>query len=319
MKYNSESLTTESGPSPSTHETSQSHEIFDPHTLGIATATFYPTWSPELPAEGEEASPDKVRGDLALETIQAAIEQGYQIAVVDGGSSPAFQEALRLTAATVEDERERGMSASRRQAFESVSTMDGVEVICWTEPEKISMVRDCMELAVQPIVDGEADIVVTHRMSLDSYPDYQAEFETTSNTAWNGMLRRRGLLSENDPDLDGWSGPRIFRNDPEIVELFMDKYKYKSEHSARSQDETELWPNAIFLPIVAALDKGLRVKSVDVPYEHPAVQTANEVDSDAFRAKRARQKKVILAATRHLLHLQHYDGVENDSTQLRRF
>lgn len=63
----------------------------------MATTTFYPSWEPG-PSDAN-ASADKVRGDLALKTIKAAADNGYQIAVVDGGSSPAFLEAVKASRA----------------------------------------------------------------------------------------------------------------------------------------------------------------------------------------------------------------------------
>lgn len=292
----------ESAEAPKTRE-----RVIKGHEIGVATATFYPTWE-KISNVSSDASVDQVRGDLALETIHAAIENGYQLAVVDGGSSPDFIEMLGLMGVTVEAERERGMSASRRQAFEIVQGMDGVEVICWTEPEKLAIARDCIDEAAKPILDGVADIVVPKRgaEAFATYPDYQVEFEMTSNHLWNDILKRHHLLLEDAEELDAWIGPRLFKNDPEVVDLFMGKYEYVSDiQSGLKKDAPELWPNAIFLPLVAALHKGYRVMSVDVPYRHPASQTANEQDSKTFRAKRAIQQENILKTTIHFIrHLE---------------
>lgn len=281
--------------------------LIEGHEIGVATATFYPTWEKSSDVS-PDASVDQVRGDLALETIHAAIENGYQLAVVDGGSSPDFIEMLGLMGVAVEAEREKGMSASRRQAFEIVSEMDGVEVICWTEPEKLAITRDCIKEAVKPIIDGRADIVVPRRddEAFATYPEYQVKFEKASNHLWNDILKRHRLLPEDAEELDAWIGPRLFKNDPDIVDLFMGKYEYTSDvQSGLRRDAPELWPNAIFLPLVAALHKGYRVMSVDIPYRHPASQTANEQDSEAFRAKRATQQENILKTTIHFIrHLE---------------
>lgn len=135
-----------------------------------------------------------------------------------------------------------------------------------------------------------------------TYPDYQVEFEQTSDRLWNDILRRHHLLPKDAPDLDAWIGPRFFKNDPEIVELFKGKYEFVSETQSKlKQGAAELWPNALFLPLVAALHQGYRVKSVDVPYRHPAEQTANEQDSEAFREKRRVQQENILKTTVHFI------------------
>ncbi|MBW3538311.1 hypothetical protein KY386_02345 [Candidatus Parcubacteria bacterium] len=284
-------------------ETDQNFEkLIEGNEIGVATATFYPNWEPG--GVDENASVDKVRGDLALKAISAAVANGYQVVVVDGGSSEAFMRAVRDLGADIQDELERGMSASRRQAFEAVSGLDGVKVICWTEPEKVSMTQDCIAEAVQPILNGEADIVVPRRddAAFATYPDYQANFEKTSNHVWNDILRRHNLLPADAPDIDAWIGPRFFRNDQEIVELFKGRYEFISEtQSGLKQDAPELWPNALFLPLVSALHKGYRVRGVDVPYRHPTEQAANEKDSDVFRQKRATQQENILKTTIHFI------------------
>lgn len=289
---------------PAHQNTEPTQETINPHEVGIASTTFYPAWYPG--EAGNNPSADKIRGDIALTTFGEAHGQGYQAVVVDGGSSPEFREALGKTGVAIESEKQRGMSASRRQAFESVSALDDVSIICWTEPEKISIVRDCMPYAVRPIVDGEADIVVPGRdkEALATYPAYQVEFETTSNRIWNNILRRHGLLPQDAPDLDAWIGPRLFRNDPEIAKLFETKYEYVADtQSGLKKDTPELWPNALFLPLVAALKQGYRVIGVDVPYRHPAEQTDLERDNEAFRQKRAFQQATILKTTVHFVRL----------------
>jgi hypothetical protein len=274
------------------------------HEIGVASATRYPEW--EAGESGGAPSTDKVRGDLALETFTEAVRNGYQVVVVDGGSSPAFMEALKATGVKVEAERERGMSASRRQAFGEVAALEGVKIICWTEPEKVAIAKDCIPIAVQPILGGKADIVIPKRdeEAFATYPDYQVKFETDSNRSWNDILRRHDLLPADAPDLDAWIGPRFFKNEPDIVKLFKGKYEFKSDKTSRlKKDAPELWPNALFLPIVAALHDGYRVASVDVPYRHPAIQTANEQDSEVFEDKRAEQQENILKTTIHFIRL----------------
>lgn len=276
--------------------------LIDGKEIGVATTTFYPNWEPG--DGGETPSIDKVRGDLALKAINAATANGYQIVVVDGGSSEAFVHAVNDLGVDVQGEVERGMSSSRRQAFEVVSGLEGVKVICWTEPEKVSITQDCIARAVQPILDGDADIVVPTRDedAFGTYPDYQADFEKTSNHLWNDILRRHDLLSDDAAEIDAWIGPRFFRNDPKIVQLFKEKYEFISDtQSGLKQDAPELWPNALFLPLVAALHKGYKVQGVDVPYRHPAEQTAIEQDSDVFRQKRATQQENILKTTIHFV------------------
>lgn len=283
------------------HDTSHEVEV-EPRSIAIATTTFYPKWYPG--EVGDHYVVDKVRGDLALHLVREAQDKGYFVAVIDGGSSLAFKSEMEKTGVAVQPEVGRGMSASRRQVFIEASNSKGVKVICWTEPEKVSIVRDCLPNAVLPILNGETDIVVPARdkVSFQSYPDYQAEEEKRANREWNAILKARGFLPEDSPDLDVWFGPKFFRNDPEIIELFLNKYEFrKRELKLDKIVDPELWPNATFLPIVAALHRGLRVKSIPVPYTHPKEQTEIEINNPLFVRKRDLQRKDIIVSTIHFI------------------
>ncbi|MCL5433125.1 MAG: hypothetical protein M1524_03375 [Patescibacteria group bacterium] len=274
----------------------------NPRSIGIATATFYRNWYPG--DVREENKNEKVRGDLALQMISESIGKGFQIAVVDGGSSEAFRHALTDMGITPHAEEEEGMSGSRRQAFKEVSKLDGVKVIAWAEPEKVSIVRDCLPEAALPILQGTADIVVPRRdaAAFSTYPDYQVMYEQRANNLWNTMLRNHNLLPESAEDLDVWFGPRLFKNEPGILNIFLTKYEFNKRETAFDKIiNPELWPNALFLPVARALYRGLRVRSIPVNYRHPNVQTAIEKDSDEFRRKRDIQYKDIIVCTIHLI------------------
>lgn len=282
-----------------------------PRSIVIATTTFYPNYP--------EDDVDKVRGNLALQAIKEAREKGYQVSLVDGGSSPDFKLAAKgIKGITVHPELERGMSASRRQAFVEASELDGAKVICWTEPEKVSIVRDCLPEAIVSILKGEADIVVPSRddKAFRTYPDYQVEEEKGANRRWNATLRARGFLSEDSPDLDVWFGPKFFRNDPKIITLFLHRYEFR-ERGLKLDEiiRPELWPNATFLPIVAALHHGFRVKSVPVPYMHPKEQTEIEVNNPEFVRKRDVQRKNVIGSTIHFIRM--LEGKEGKETRLK--
>jgi glycosyltransferase involved in cell wall biosynthesis len=281
--------------------------------VGIATTTQHRGWQPieAVPLEERATNTDLVRGDLSLATITEALNQGYNVVVVDGGSSDAFLEALASTGAIVqaESKTDPGMSGSRRQAFKAVSKL-AVKVICWTETEKLSMVRDCLAEPVRMILDDEADLVIPSRddEAFATYPDYQVGFEKESNFFWNKILRRHGLMDVDAPDLDAWIGPRIFKNQSELVDLFLNKYAFardrgRTEGKKLAKDSPDLWSNAIFLPVMAAMAKNYRVAGVNVPYRHPEAQTRNETDSPKFLEKREKQQRSILTTTVHFARL----------------
>lgn len=282
-----------------------SHEVeVEPRSIAIATTTFYPKWYPG--EVGNRYIVDKVRGDLALRLLKEGKEKGHQMVVIDNDSSTAFKEEAEKTGVLFQLGIERGMSTGRRQAFQEASVNEAVKVICWTEPEKVFFIRDCLPAVILPILRGEADIVVPKRTeeSYQTYPDYQVVVEKRSNREWNKILRSKGLLVDDQPDLDVWFGPKAFRNDPQILDLFLKKYQFRKRESELDKIiDPELWPNAIFLPIVAALHQGFRVKSVTVPYVHPKEQTEIEVNNPEFTRKRDIQKKNIIVSTIHFIRM----------------
>lgn len=277
---------------------------FEPAIVAIATTTMYPKWYVgELRPGVDEV--DKIRGDLAIETVTVATQFGYQVVVVDGGSSPDFNEQVETLGIKVLGQSRLGMSAGRQEAFEEASQLPGVEIICWTEPEKFSFVKDGVAEAVGPILNKEADVVIPKRdeAAFKTYPAYQAEYEQRANRVWNNVLRSSGYLTERE-NFDVWFGPRVFRNDPELLKLFLRNYSFK-ERGLKIDEvvKPDLWPNATFIPVVAALAEGYKVKSVGVTYEHPQAQTVIEQDSAVFRQKRDRQYKGIVLATIHYIRM----------------
>lgn len=292
-------------------ESLPSHELLHPEEVAIVTSTFYRGW---YPGEVEsEPTADKIRGDLALQTIQTAMEKGYHLVVVDGHVNDSFVEALSNLGVTTLEEEEQTMSGARQQGFQEAAAISNVKVITWTEPEKVSIVQDCVATCVLPILDGEADIVVPKRdeTAFAAYPDYQVDDEKLSNKRWNRALRSAGLLHKDEEDLDAWFGPRFIRNDPALVKLFCDSYEFEPRLDDTTSEpialdklvRPELWANATFLPIIAALEKGYKVKSVDVEYRHPSKQTAVEQGSAEYQRKRAVQRRNIITSTVHLLRL----------------
>lgn len=278
-------------------EKPKSKEIIDPKSIVITTSTFYPNWNPEKASENPSTT---IRGKLAIETIREAIENGYQMVVVDGGSGNLFTLEAESLGAIVFNQDENGMSPGRRQAFREAAKLSEAKVICWTEPEKISIVKDCLPDAIFPIINKEADIVVPSRndASFSTYPDYQVRFEKTANRLWNKVLRRNKLLPDLVEDIDVWFGPKFFRNDPKILSLFLARYNLKrNDFGLYKEANPEDWANATMLPVVAALNEGYKVKTVSVPYRHPPEQTQLEQTSEAFYQKREFQLKTILAIT----------------------
>jgi len=277
--------------------------LFNPRSIGIVTGTFYPTWY-EGDVKGA-VSTDKLRGDLALQTFESAKKQNFQLVVIDGGSSEAFKKALEQNNVYFETQKQKGgYSPARRQGIERAETLQGVKVIAQTEPEKIHIVSDCVQLASLPILKNEADIVVLKRNeeTFLTYPKFQVQQEQKANKLYNAILRAHGLLKDNDPDLDFWFGQRFFSNKPQVRELFKTIYQYRKDNTALDKKiNVEMYSNIQFFPIVEALRRGLRVKSVLVPYRHPQIQTSFEEGNPDFDTKRLTQRRTVVTELVHFI------------------
>lgn len=282
-------------------EPSPEREI-DPHSIAVVTGTYYPTWGTE-----KETGVDTVRGRLALEMIAKAKEKGFQIIVGDVGSSGEFLETLRKEGVVSNTKKGQGMSAARQQTFGEAGELEGVQAIAWTEAEKVSLAEDCVTEGIRPIMDGRADIVIPKRGedAWATYPPFQREIEQRSNRQWNDILRANGILPKDAEDLDMWFGPKFFKNDPDLLKIFMEKYSFEKRGDLALDKlvKPEMYTNALFFPIIQALADGYRVISVPVPYRNPATQTNMEKDNPEFRRKRDVQRKDILTNTIHFIRM----------------
>lgn len=304
-------------------------EPFNPRDIAVATTTFYKGWAPLAEGATREAGDvDGNRGDLALKMLTEAQRQGFQLAVVDGGSSDAFRATLaNVIGKPASDEQQRGMSQSRRQVFGEASALNEARVVAWIEPEKVAMAQgDNLKKAAAPILSGEADVVLPKRdaTAFASYPEHQVPWEQDANRQFNDILRTNGLLPEDAEDLDAWFGPRLFKNTPEVTKFFMHQWERDDTHPDQKEKtmEPELWAGAIFLPVVAKLYEDRlngnppSVVSVPVDYVHPREQKEfEEANEEIFGPKREQQSQNILGATRALVQVFNYDEYGKDGEQ----
>jgi len=114
-------------------DTLPTHEVLHPDSIAIFTTTYYPEWYPGKLQDHREGNVDKIRGDLAIQTVMAARQKGHQLVIIDGGSSADFCQMLTDQGITPSPERERGMSASRRQGMSEATNLQGAEILCWKQ------------------------------------------------------------------------------------------------------------------------------------------------------------------------------------------
>lgn len=240
----------------------------------------------------------KVRGDLAIEMLREAKKKNFQIILIDAGSPKVFLKEITKIGIKVIRSKNQALSPSRQQGFKLASKMKGVKVICWLEPEKVSIPKDCLPQAVLPILNNQADIIIPKRgkTAFSTYPSFQAKIEEVANKKWNSILKKHKLLSKEAEELDIWFGPKFFKNDPKLINIFQKSYQFKDKIQ-----KMDIWSNAIIFPIICALKLGYRVVSTKVHYEHPKQQTAVEKNSGIMRRKRQIQYQSILSTTEYFI------------------
>lgn len=272
-------------------------------SIAIAICTYYPKWyKGKL---GSIKHIDKVRGDLAFLTINKALGFGYQVVVTDGHSSRSFRrELLKIKGVNLIMRRSPKRSVSKRQAIEKASKLPGVKVIVITEPEKVSLI-DFIPQITEPVLNDTADIVVANRndeLFKSSYPDYMYQSEIEANELYNELLKSFGFITKGE-EFDMFFGPRVIKNDKEIIPLFMKKFVFKDKYALLKYFEPEEFSNVLFFPIVEALKKGYKVKTVEVNFIYPDLQKKNEEigDKELFLEKRKSQKMGILIDLMHFV------------------
>src|SRR3990167_8382447 len=282
--------------------------------IAVVLITRYPKWRA---GKGNINNTDKVRGDLALKTIEEALKLGCSVVLADYGSSKKFKkELLKFQGLVLTHRRSSKRSKGRRLAIKTAVKIPGIEAVVLTEAEKVSLITDCLNQVVAPIIQGKADIVILKRnekLFKETYPNYMYESEIEGNETFNEELKSHKLINPHE-SFDMFFGPRVFKNDKKILAIFMKEYIFKVDHLAFPKwyfDAEEL-SNTNFFPAVAALRKGYKVISVEVPFKYPHIQKLNEEGKNRhfFEEKRKMQR---IAITIELLHfvsyLENYKGV----------
>jgi len=279
------------------------------NSIALVGSTYFPKWY-----KGKLKSlvhTDKIRGDIALQTMLKAKELGIWAVVCDGGSTKTFLKELSLTnnpKLKVIRLATSKRSPNKRRAIFTAAQNPDVKVIILTELEKLSLIADCLSKIVNPILEGNADVVIPRRedaLFKKSYPLYMYDSEVEGNTLYNEELRSHELWGMNEDDLDVFFGPRVFRNNRELLLSLFRMYRAKRVKSLLHQFvfDLEEYSNAQFFPVVQALKKGKKVVGVTIPFEYPRLQKENELKGnlDYFIEKRKFQKLTIIVELMHFM------------------
>lgn len=278
--------------------------------IAITTTTYYPKWY-QGPLRSINHT-DKIRGDLALEFISKSVQLGHPTIVIDGMSTKTYIRKIKEIPGVILKKRiSAKRSPARRLAFLVASKIPEVKVIVNAEPEKTSLLDFISEITA-PLLTNEADIVVPKREEKtfkETYPDFQYHSEIEGNKLYNEYmhLHHAQKIQEN---YDMFFGPRAFRNDPKVLRFFFRKYLFRLGDHIFSEKyfDPEQFSNALFFPVVLALKKGLRVKSVEIPFRYPKLQKENEEKGNRhfFEEKRQMQRLTLLVELMHFLsYLEH--------------
>ena len=278
-----------------------------PQEIALVGITYAPKWY-RGPVKSIKHT-DKIRGDLILYTVRFASAVGYKVVLVDGNSAKTFNMELRkIPGVKVLQSKVHKRSPNRRKAIFEASKIEGVKAIVMTEIEKVSVVTDCMEEIVKPILNDQADMVVPKRedtLFKKTYPSYMYESEVEGNLLYNEGLRSDGLLGTHQEDLDLFFGVRVFKNNRRQLKQLLSHYEANPFNTLMHHKlfDLEEYSDAQFFPVVKALALGLRVQSVTVPFKYPETQKENEDkgEREEFILKRKYQKVTILIELMHFL------------------
>lgn len=241
--------------------------------LTLFTRTFY----------GDDPS-SRLRQELALELFGHAYNDGVCIVVSDGGSNSDFLEATAAypNVTVLQEPEGSTMGSSTRLALEqaiSDAKDDPDHIFMWLEPEKVELVdHDKLAQLVQPIRDGQADIVVPSRKNLDTLPKQQAWIEMRANRRANNLMRKNA--DDLGSVLDLWFGPKIFNR--KAAQYFTD---YRGR--------LDKW-DAIIKPVLNAHSDRLRVADIPVDFDYPSSQSKHEDRNPDFQRKRLQQYGSVL-------------------------
>ena len=261
--------------------------------VAIVTTTFYGN-NPE----------GILRKRLATDFLTGAVEKGYEVFLVDGGTdNGAFLASMNTMGVHCYGETQHGLSGSRREALghsQEYADRYGIDYIIWTEPEKVDMIRHIPRL-VEGIEANHAHIAVPFRKNMRQYPGAQRNSEQFGNQRHTDL----GYMDMRGKPIDTFAGPKLWVRgvtpfffvfgDDKISRAFGEmrlqekqaKLKHQVEGDTRQfiYDEAaadfKRWDHMIQMPVCLINLMGGRIISVPIDYNHPIEQAEIEQANQA--------------------------------------
>lgn len=263
-------------------------------SCAILTFTSYPLWY--LGDVKNIQDTHKIRGDLAIAFAQKSAKL-YPTFVAADDTNEAFLYTLKSIPNIHIMMRSSPLRAQTiRDIIQFAQKHESPQIFVLSEPEKVDLLN-YVDMLITPILKNKTSFVIpTRNMKLfrQYYPDFQFQSEMEGNAAYCALLKKSGLLSAKTHTLDVFFGPRVFKNIPEVVDLFLAQMHVPESISTfqRPEDST----NGCLFPVIQALEKNIPLFPVKIPFRYPSLQKENEQkNEDVFVTKRKGQRESVMA------------------------
>lgn len=268
------------------------------HETALLSLSKYDTWKYGQTSDSKDIT--QMRGNLFMDTAALATEKGLPYFVADGTSSPDFKAGLSSQSSVHVLER-----AFDNQTFAFLSSLDqidrSIKTIISLQGEKTDILYHADAIAA-PINEGRADLVIprrNERLFKATYPDYMYESETMANSVFNSALDAAGL-KDAEEFYDMFLGVIAWKHTPEIESKIFAPYILSGANKDTFTYGLHRYvsPGVYVFYITSALASGLRVQSVEIPFDY-GKQKENEIlpeNREIFTKKRIAQRRGILIA-----------------------
>eukprot|EP00928_Gymnodinium_smaydae_P080853 TRINITY_DN64472_c0_g1_i1.p1 TRINITY_DN64472_c0_g1~~TRINITY_DN64472_c0_g1_i1.p1 ORF type:complete len:268 (-),score=49.56 TRINITY_DN64472_c0_g1_i1:65-868(-) len=246
---------------------------------------------------------DESRLELALALVRRSIAAGLPIVIADDSPSPTVAARFEAEGATVVKEGGKlhggGKGGGIRAAFARAVEVYGIGgALLYTEPEKVGIAQFAAQICA-PLLDKTAAVVVPRRTRdafERTYPLEQYHSESFATLYVESAARDQGL------------------NLPSGIDWFFGPFATQRSLASHWLDFPATDWTAQMVPSIKLAIAGSSVVSVEVPYEHPPTQKAEEEGKAKWLRKRLTQINAILPALEQIFAELKNNAATSDAT-----